>query len=73
MVRTIEFDLFAPRNKGAVLLGSFSDWKEIPMEKDLTYGRARYYRALTKTVLNLNEIRYRFQEICVSPVLVRAR
>jgi hypothetical protein len=43
------------------------------MQWHATYGRARYYRAPTKTVLNLNEIRYRFQEICVSPVLVRAR
>ena len=43
------------------------------MQWHVTYGRARYYRAPTKTVLNLNEIRYRFQEICVSSVLVRAR
>jgi 1,4-alpha-glucan branching enzyme len=30
----IEFALFAPYNKAATLIGSFSDWKEIPMHKD---------------------------------------
>ena len=33
MAALIEFNLFAPYNKGAKLIGSFSDWKEIPMEK----------------------------------------
>jgi len=46
MVRTIEFDLFAPRNKGAVLHRSFSDWKEIPMEKDLNGDLFEYYKKL---------------------------
>lgn len=33
MASSIEFKLFAPYNKAAKLVGSFSDWKEIPMEK----------------------------------------
>ncbi|OUL18066.1 alpha-amylase [Nostoc sp. RF31YmG] len=33
MVSLIEFKLFAPRNKKATLIGSFSDWQETPMEK----------------------------------------
>lgn len=33
MTKPIEFNLFAPYNKGAALIGSFSDWQEIPMEK----------------------------------------
>lgn len=34
MTTPIEFTLFAPYNKAATLKGSFSDWEEIPMEKD---------------------------------------
>ena len=34
MVAPIEFKLFAPYNKEATLIGSFSNWEEIPMEKD---------------------------------------
>jgi 1,4-alpha-glucan branching enzyme len=34
MSAPIEFQLFAPYNKGAALIGSFSNWEEIPMEKD---------------------------------------
>ena len=33
MTKSIEFSLFAPYNKGAALIGSFSDWQEIVMEK----------------------------------------
>ncbi|BAY22617.1 alpha amylase catalytic region [Calothrix sp. NIES-2100] len=33
MVSLIDFKLFAPRNKQANLIGSFSDWQETPMEK----------------------------------------
>ncbi|MEC4893256.1 MAG: alpha-amylase family glycosyl hydrolase [Oscillatoria sp. PMC 1051.18] len=33
MASPIEFDLFAPYNKKASLIGSFSNWEEIPMEK----------------------------------------
>ncbi len=34
MPNKIEFKLFAPHNKKASLIGSFSDWQEIPMSKD---------------------------------------
>ncbi len=34
MANPIEFKLFAPYNKGASLVGDFSDWNEIPMKKD---------------------------------------
>jgi 1,4-alpha-glucan branching enzyme len=34
MTSPIEFNLFAPYNQGAVLMGSFRDWKEFPMQKD---------------------------------------
>ncbi len=34
MSNSIEFKLLAPYNKAAALIGSFSDWKEIPMQKD---------------------------------------
>jgi 1,4-alpha-glucan branching enzyme len=33
MPKSIEFNLFAPYNKGAALIGSFSNWEEIVMEK----------------------------------------
>ena len=34
MASSIEFKLFAPYNNGAALKGCFSDWSEMPMEKD---------------------------------------
>lgn len=34
MSSSIEFKLFAPYNKSAALKGCFSNWSEIPMEKD---------------------------------------
>ena len=34
MAAAIEFKLFDPNNKAATLLGSFSLWEEIPLEKD---------------------------------------
>lgn len=34
MAASIEFALFAPYNEAATLIGSFSDWQEVPMEKD---------------------------------------
>jgi|GEM_PF-1109612 len=40
MVAAIEFKLFAPNNKAATLLGSFSVWEEIALEKD----ERRYFR-----------------------------
>lgn len=34
MTSSIEFGLFAPYNEAATLIGSFSDWEEIPMQKE---------------------------------------
>ncbi|RUR74199.1 alpha-glucanotransferase [Chlorogloeopsis fritschii PCC 6912] len=34
MSNDIEFKLFAPQNQKAALLGSFSEWQEIPLQKD---------------------------------------
>lgn len=34
MANLIEFRLLAPYNQGAALIGSFSNWEDIPMEKD---------------------------------------
>jgi 1,4-alpha-glucan branching enzyme len=34
MAAAIEFKFFAPNNKAATLLGSFSVWEEIALEKD---------------------------------------
>ena len=55
MASAIEFYLFAPYNKGAALIGSFSDWKEIPMEK----GEDGYFR--TKVDLEDGEHQYKFR------------
>ncbi len=40
MAASIEFNLFAPRNEAVSLIGSFSDWQEIPMQK----GEDGYFR-----------------------------
>ncbi|MDY6785186.1 MAG: alpha-amylase family glycosyl hydrolase [Cyanobacteriota bacterium] len=34
MANSIEFKLLAPYNKEAALIGCFSDWEDLPMEKD---------------------------------------
>ncbi|HEY9606973.1 MAG TPA: alpha-amylase family glycosyl hydrolase [Allocoleopsis sp.] len=55
MANQIEFNLFAPYNKGAALIGDFSDWKEIPMEK----GEDGYFR--TKVELEDGVYQYKFR------------
>ncbi|MFB2896803.1 alpha-amylase family glycosyl hydrolase [Aerosakkonemataceae cyanobacterium BLCC-F50] len=55
MTSLIEFKLFAPYNKGAALMGSFSDWKEIPMEK----GKDGFFR--TKVELKDGTYQYKFR------------
>lgn len=55
MTSSIEFNLFAPYNKGASLMGSFSDWKEIPMKK----GKDGYFR--TAVDLEDGEYQYKFR------------
>jgi 1,4-alpha-glucan branching enzyme len=55
MASSVEFNLFAPYNNGAALIGSFSDWKEIPLEK----GKDGYFRATVE--LEDGEYQYKFR------------
>ncbi len=55
MSAAIEFQLFAPYNKGAALMGCFSNWEEIPMEKD----EAGYFR--TRVELKDGVYQYKFR------------
>ncbi len=57
----IEFDLFAPNNKAATLIGSFSEGQEIPMEK----GEDGYFR--TKVSLEDGVYQYKFRIQTKSP------
>jgi 1,4-alpha-glucan branching enzyme len=57
MANSIEFNLFAPRNKGAALIGSFSKWKEIPMEK----GEDGYFRTQVELEDGIYEYKFRVQ------------
>ncbi|MGF1936835.1 MAG: alpha-amylase family glycosyl hydrolase [Nostoc sp. ChiQUE02] len=52
-----EFTLFAPRNKKAALIGSFSDWKEIPMLK----GEDGYFRTQIKLEDGIYQYKFRIQ------------
>jgi 1,4-alpha-glucan branching enzyme len=61
MASLIEFHLFAPRNQGAALIGSFSEWKEIPMEK----GEDGYFR--TQVELEDGAYQYKFRIQTKSP------
>ncbi|MCU0544337.1 MAG: alpha-amylase family glycosyl hydrolase [Oscillatoriaceae cyanobacterium Prado104] len=55
MAAPIEFNLFAPYNEGAALIGSFSNWEEIPMQK----GEDGYFR--TKVDLEDGVYQYKFK------------
>ncbi|MEH2329165.1 alpha-amylase family glycosyl hydrolase [Nostoc sp.] len=57
MANLTEFTLFAPRNKGAALIGSFSDWKEIPMSK----GEDGYFRTKIKLEDGVYQYKFRIQ------------
>ncbi|MDZ8056111.1 MAG: alpha-amylase family glycosyl hydrolase [Aulosira sp. ZfuVER01] len=57
MTKPIEFNLFAPYNKGAALIGSFSDWQEIPMEK----GEDGYFRTAVELEDGVYEYKFRVQ------------
>ena len=57
MANLTEFTLFAPRNKGAALIGSFSDWKEIPMSK----GEDGFFRTKIKLENGVYEYKFRIQ------------
>ncbi|CBN56349.1 MULTISPECIES: alpha-amylase family glycosyl hydrolase [Kamptonema] len=55
MASPIEFKLFAPYNKGAALIGTFSNWEEIPMEK----GEDGFFR--TQVELEDGSYQYKFK------------
>ena len=57
MPSSIEFNLFAPRNKAAALIGSFSDWQEIPMEK----GEDGYFRTFVELEDGVYQYKFRVQ------------
>lgn len=57
----IEFSLFAPRINGASVIGSFSDWQAVPMEK----GEDGYFR--THVELKDGIYQYKFQVQTRSP------
>jgi 1,4-alpha-glucan branching enzyme len=55
MTSLTEFKLFAPYNKEAAVIGSFSDWQPVAMEK----GKDGYFR--TKIELEDGEYEYKFR------------
>ncbi|MEJ6482212.1 alpha-amylase family glycosyl hydrolase [Nostoc punctiforme UO1] len=57
MANLTEFNLFAPRNKEAALIGSFSDWKEIPMSK----SEDGYFRTKIKLEDGVYQYKFRIQ------------
>lgn len=57
MSTPIEFNLFAPYNKGAALIGSFSDWQEISM----TRGDDGYFRTTVELEDGIYEYKFRVQ------------
>jgi 1,4-alpha-glucan branching enzyme len=57
MASAIEFNLFAPRINGAALIGSFSEWKEIPMEK----GEDGYFRTQVEIEDGIYQYKFRVQ------------
>ncbi len=57
MLNPIEFTLFAPYNVGAALIGSFSDWKEIPMQK----GEDGFFRTVVDLADGVYDYKFRVQ------------
>ncbi|MEA5516010.1 alpha-amylase family glycosyl hydrolase [Nodularia sp. UHCC 0506] len=57
MTAPIEFNLFAPYNKGAALIGSFSNWQEISMKK----GEDGYFRATVALEDGIYKYKFRVQ------------
>jgi 1,4-alpha-glucan branching enzyme len=60
----MEFQLFAPNNEAVAIVGSFSDWQEIPMTK----GEDGYFRA--QVDLEDGIYRYKFRVKSQSPALL---
>ncbi|OKH56341.1 alpha-amylase [Calothrix sp. HK-06] len=57
MASSIEFSLFAPRINGAALIGSFSEWKETPMQK----GEDGYFRVQVNIEDGTYQYKFRVQ------------
>jgi len=57
MPNSIEFKLLAPYNKAAVLVGSFSEWNEIPMQKD----DKGYFRTSIELEDGVHQYKFRVQ------------
>ncbi|WP_414551270.1 alpha-amylase family glycosyl hydrolase [Anabaena sp. CCY 0017] len=57
MTAPIEFNLFAPYNKGAALIGSFSDGQEISMKR----GEDGYFRTTVELEDGIYEYKFRIQ------------
>lgn len=57
MATPIEFKLFAPYNKETALIGSFSDWKEVPMNKD----KDGYFRTTVELEDGVYQYKFRIQ------------
>lgn len=57
MATSTEFHLFAPQNQKAALIGSFSEWQEIPMEK----GNDGYFRTQVELKDDIYQYKFRIQ------------
>jgi len=57
MSSAIEFQLFAPHNEGAALIGSFSNWEAIPMHK----GKDGYFRTSVDLEDGVYQYKFRVQ------------
>ena len=57
MVASIEFKLWAPYNKGAALIGSFSNWEEVPLKK----GKDGFFRTKVKLEDGLHSYKFKVQ------------
>ncbi|MBL1177575.1 alpha-amylase family glycosyl hydrolase [Pantanalinema sp. GBBB05] len=57
MAKAIEFKLFAPYNKGVALIGSFSDWQDIPMQK----GDDGFFRTMVELEDGTYQYKFRVQ------------
>jgi 1,4-alpha-glucan branching enzyme len=57
MAKPIEFQLFAPYNEGAALIGSFSDWEPIPMKKEPD----GYFRTTVELADGAHQYKFRVQ------------
>ncbi|MBD3882708.1 alpha amylase C-terminal domain-containing protein [Phormidium tenue FACHB-886] len=57
MTSPIEFRLFAPYNKGAAIVGSFSNWQDVPMRK----GEDGFFRTTVELEDGVYQYKFRVQ------------